>query len=154
MVRAEDGARLYMRTCVEVAMKGIVIASHGALAQGLLDALGMLTGALEQAKAVGLVPEQDLTQYTEALRAAIGDVDTGEGAVVFCDLLFGSPCNCAASLLRDEKLASRLEVVCGANLPMLLEYASSRDAGMSVGQIVQVGRDGIVDLKERTGKHG
>lgn len=133
-------------------MKGIVIASHGALAQGLLDALGMLTGALEQTEAVGLVPEQDLEEYTEALCTAIENVDTGEGAVVFCDLLFGSPCNCAASLLSDEGLATRLEVVCGTNLPMLLEYASSRDAGAGIEQIVQVGRDGAVDLKEHIGK--
>lgn len=130
-------------------MKGIVVATHGALAAGMMDAVRMLSGEPEQMETLGLIPEQGIAEFAAALKEAVDRVDSGDGVMVFCDLLFGSPCNCAAALLRDEAMAERVEIVTGANFPMVLEYVSSRDSGITLEELMEIGRDGIVDLKSR-----
>ena len=132
-------------------MKGIVIATHGALAAGVMDALKMFSGEPEQVEVVGLMPEQDMADFTGKLSTAIDEVDSGEGTVVFCDLLFGTPCNCVARVLKDPARSERVEVVTGVNLPMILEYSTGRTAGMELDDVLEVGRDGIVDLKRQMG---
>ena len=83
------------------------------------------------------------------------EVDTGDGVVIFCDLLFGSPCNCSARLLQDPVYAEKISVITGMNLCMVLEYIGSREAGMKREALVNTGQQGIVDfnkmLAERKG---
>ena len=100
-------------------MKGILLASHGRLAEGLLDTLQIFCGELQQMQALCLLPGEEITEFMEKLEAAIQKVDTGEGVVIFCDLLFGSPCNC-----------------------------SSGAAGMDREALVDTGHKGIVDFNK------
>ena len=125
-------------------MKGIILASHGRLAEGLLDTLTIFSGE-----------PQEITDFMKTLEDAIQEVDTGDGVVIFCDLLFGSPCNCSARLLQDPVYAEKISVITGMNLCMVLEYIGSREAGMKREALVNTGQQGIVDfnkmLAERKG---
>lgn len=129
-------------------MKGILLASHGRLAEGLLDTLNIFSGEPQQIKALCLLPGEEITDFMEKLKTAIQDVDTGDGVVIFCDLLFGSPCNCSARLLQDTAYEGRISVITGMNLCMVLEYIGSREAGMESEALVNTGQQGIVDFNK------
>ena len=136
-------------------MKGIILASHGRLAEGLLDTLTIFFGEPQQIRALCLLPGEEITDFMKTLEEAIQEVDTGDGVVIFCDLLFGSPCNCSARLLQDPVYAEKISVITGMNLCMVLEYIGSREAGMKREALVNTGQQGIVDfnkmLAERKG---
>ena len=68
--------------------------------------------------------------------------------VVFCDLLFGSPCNCSARLLNDPLYMDRVTVFTGMNLPLVLEYTNSREIGISNEELLTTGKDGVVNFND------
>lgn len=127
-------------------MKGIILASHGRLAEGMLDTLQIFSDGAKQVEALCLMPGDDVAEFLERLKTGIENVDTGEGVVVFCDLLFGSPCNCSARLLNDPQYAEKISVVTGMNLSMVMEYESAREAGIEIEEVLETGKAGIVDF--------
>lgn len=127
-------------------MKGIILASHGRLAEGMLDTLQIFSDGAKQVEALCLMPGDDVAEFLERLKKGIENVDTGEGVVVFCDLLFGSPCNCSARLLNDPQYAEKISVVTGMNLSMVMEYESAREAGIEIEEVLETGKAGIVDF--------
>lgn len=136
-------------------MKGILLASHGRLAEGLLDTLQIFSGESQQIQALCLLPGEEITDFMDRLERAVQEVDTGDGVVIFCDLLFGSPCNCSARLLHAAAAEGNISVITGMNLCMVLEYIGSRESGMTREALVNTGRQGIADfnklLAERQG---
>lgn len=129
-------------------MKGIILASHGRLAEGMLDTLKIFAGECEQIQALCLMAGDDVSEYLEKLKKTINEVDQGDGVVVFCDLLFGSPCNCSARLLNDSIYADRITVYTGMNLPLVLEYTNSREIGISNEELLDTGKDGIANFND------
>lgn len=129
-------------------MKGIVLASHGQLAEGMVDSLKLFVGNVGQLEYLCLKPGQDMKEFLNLLNNVIDNVDTGEGVIVFCDLLFGTPCNCTASILKNEKNVNRIEVVTGMNLPMILEIIEARKSDFDLKEMIRIGKDGIVDFKQ------
>lgn len=125
-------------------MKGILLASHGPLAEGMLQTSKLFFGDQEQLEALCLKAEDNPDEFVDVLKSAIERLDTGEGVIVFVDLLFGSPCNCMARTLTDN-----VEVITGMNLSMLLELLGSREMGtVDVDYLTQTGKDGIANFKE------
>lgn len=129
-------------------MKGVIVTSHGALAQGMLETTKLFLGDdLKQIEACCLKPEDNPDEFVNVLKEACERVDTGDGVLVFCDLLFGSPCNCMARILGDN-----VEVITGMNLPMVLEVMTSREFGdINVENITNTGKEGVADLKKVLG---
>jgi PTS system mannose-specific IIA component len=76
----------------------------------------------------------------EALRgkiaAAIEKVNTGNGVILLTDMFGGTPSNISLSFLSEGKV----EVVTGANLPMLIGLASKRE-GSSLNQVAREIKD-------------
>ena len=129
-------------------MKGIVIASHGAMAQGILETSKLFFGEQEQMKAFCLQANDNPDDFVEKLRQGIADVDTGDGVVVFCDMLFGSPCNCMLRILSENVDNPKLDVICGVNLAMVLQILAVREnSECSVQELLDAGNQGIADLK-------
>ena len=129
-------------------MKGIVIASHGAMAQGILETSKLFFGEQEQMKAFCLQANDNPDEFVERLRRGIADVDTGDGVVVFCDMLFGSPCNCMLRILSENVDNPKLDVICGVNLAMVLQILAVREnSECSVQELLDAGNQGIADLK-------
>lgn len=129
-------------------MKGIILASHGRMAEGLLDTLKIFSDDPAQVEALCLLPGDDVAEFVGKLKEAVDRVDTGDGAVIFCDLLFGSPCNCSARFLNDPEYAQKLQVITGMNLPMVMEYTSAREGGMEFSEVIETGRNGIADFNQ------
>ncbi len=102
-------------------MFGIVVATHGRLAEEILRTAEGIVGKLEQCEAVSVGAESSMEDARARLGEAVKRVDTGEGVLVLTDMFGGTPANLALTFL-DEKV----EVVTGVNLPMILKLATAR----------------------------
>ena len=130
-------------------MKGIVITSHGPMAQGILDTSKLFFGEQAQMKACCLSAEDNPDEFVDVLKEAVKEVDTGDGAYVFCDMLFGSPCNCMARIIAEDMESDKIQVITGVNLAMILQVLSTRESSSpAVEELTQSGHDGIADLKQ------
>ena len=125
-------------------MIGIILASHGPMAEGLLHTSEWFFQDQKQLEALCLTPDTSPEMFTERLTEAISRVDSGDGVLVLCDLLYGSPCSCTANLLSEN-----VGMITGMNLGILLELLGSRESGIpDIAALVETGRNGIVDFKE------
>ena len=109
-------------------MIGIVIVTHGRLAEEFRAALEHVVGRQEQLATVCIGPEDPGEACRRHIVEMINSVDTGQGAVVLSDMFGGTPSNLAISVMNE----CRIEVVAGVNLPMLIKLASIRaDKGLA-----------------------
>jgi PTS system mannose-specific IIA component len=108
-------------------MVGLVVATHGGLAQELLRTAEGIVGPLVQCEAVSVAAGVSMEDARARLGEAVKRVDTGEGVLVLTDMFGGTPANLALTFL-DEKL----EVVTGVNLPMILKLASARGENVTL----------------------
>lgn len=124
-------------------MIGLVIVSHGNLAQELLRAAEHVVGEMPAAQAIGLGPKDDLAQRRNDISEAVAAVDSGSGVVILTDLFGGTPSNLAIAAMARPGV----DVVTGANLPMLMKLAQSRglDRRAAVEAAVEAGRRYILD---------
>ena len=104
-------------------MIGMVLVTHGALAEEFRAALEHVVGAQENLVTICIGPDDDMEKRRDDIVDAIVKVDTGDGVALLTDMFGGTPSNLAISLLEKDKV----EVVAGINLPMLIKLASIRD---------------------------
>lgn len=104
-------------------MIGIVVVSHGKLAHELVAAAEHVVGRLRRTRAVSIEADEDLDVKREAILEAIKACDAGRGVIVLTDMFGGTPSNLVLSL----RSRARMEIVSGANLPMLIKLAQTRD---------------------------
>lgn len=104
-------------------MIGLVMVTHGALADEFRAAVEHVVGAQEQIATICIGPDDDMEKRRQDIVDAIGAVDSGKGVVLLTDMFGGTPSNLAISLLEKD----RIEVIAGINLPMLIKFASIRD---------------------------
>ncbi|MCF0108994.1 MAG: PTS sugar transporter subunit IIA [Erysipelotrichaceae bacterium] len=128
-------------------MKGIIIASHGDMAQGMLETTKLFFGEQPQLKAFCLQASDNPDEFVLRLEEGIKEVDTGDGVIVFCDILFGSPCNCMMRILGVEFEKEGLDVITGVNLPMVLQALTTREGEVDLQGLLDAGSQGIADLK-------
>lgn len=130
-------------------MIGLVIASHGHLAEEFVATARQIVGDLTQIASCSVEPGASPESLRQKLADAVRSVDEGQGVVVLADLLGGTPCNQSLSLCQQ----SRLEVVTGVNLPMVLKAASLRQtvgsAAALADQLAQYGQRNIACVTER-----
>ncbi|MEN0001885.1 MAG: PTS sugar transporter subunit IIA [Pseudomonadota bacterium] len=104
-------------------MIGIVLVTHGELATSFKHAVQHVVGDQEQFATICIEADDDMEQRRRDIVTAIGDVDSGTGVVVVTDMFGGTPSNLAISLME----AGRIEIIAGANLPMLIKLARMRE---------------------------
>lgn len=103
-------------------MIGLVIVTHGRLAEEFIHALEHVVGPQTQIEAICIGPEDRMDQRRTDIAKAIAKVEHGQGVIVLTDMFGGTPSNLAISLLEEGKV----EVVAGLNLPMLVKLARIR----------------------------
>lgn len=130
-------------------MKGIILSSHGKLAEGMMDTINLFSDHPQQIETVCLLPGDEIATFKNRLETAIQNVDTGDGAIIFCDLLFGTPCNTSAFIYKTIEDKDNITIITGMNLPMILEYLGSRELGMDDKALIEIGKNGIVNFSER-----
>jgi mannose PTS system EIIA component len=114
-------------------MIGLVLVTHGRLAEEFRSALEHVVGPQSQLAAVSIGADDDLEGRRSDIMAAVTEVDSGEGVVILTDMFGGTPSNLAISLLES----GRVEVLAGLNLPMLVKLARIRDTSSLVEAVVK-----------------
>ena len=104
-------------------MIGLVIVTHGRLAEEFVSAMEHVVGPQRGVRAICIGPEDDMEQRRREILECAGRVDEGAGVVVLTDMFGGTPSNLALSCMNGGSV----EVVAGINLPMLIKLASVRD---------------------------
>lgn len=113
-------------------MVGIIVMTHGALSEGIVDASELICGPARQVETLSLRREDNIDNLNVAFKEALGRVDTGDGVLVLVDLLGGSPSNVASMNLRENP---SFQLVTGVNLPMLIEALMSREQGATPAEL-------------------
>ncbi|OIP85976.1 MAG: PTS fructose transporter subunit IIA [Rhodobacterales bacterium CG2_30_65_12] len=107
-------------------MIGIVIVAHGGLAAEYLAALEHVVGPVAQARAIAIAADYDRDRKAVEIADAADAVDTGDGVIVVVDMFGSSPSNLALPACAQ----GNRKIIYGANLPMLVKLAKSRDLGV------------------------
>jgi PTS system mannose-specific IIA component len=114
---------------------GILVVSHGNMAEGMIDAARMIVGIMEGVASVSLKEEDAVEDLMGRIEAALNEVDQGDGALILVDAFGASPFNASARLALNRK--NKVEVITGMNLPMLLELAVQRE-GQDLKMVTQI----------------
>ena len=133
-------------------MIGMILVTHGRLAEEFVNAMEHVVGAQVDIATVCIGPQDDMEARRKEIARAIEDVDSGNGAVILTDLFGGTPSNLAISLLQ----AGRTEVIAGINLPMLIRLAGARkemDLASAAAAARDAGRNYITMASEFLGQH-
>ncbi len=104
-------------------MIGVVIVAHGGLAKEYLAAIEHVVGKQSGIKAITIAAECDRDAKQIEICDAANAVDIGSGVIVVVDMFGGSPAN--LSMLACAK--THRKILYGANLPMLVKLAKSRN---------------------------
>ncbi|MCC5955469.1 MAG: PTS fructose transporter subunit IIA [Natronohydrobacter sp.] len=107
-------------------MIGIVIVAHGGLAREYLAAIEHVIGKQTGIAAISIEYDHDRAAKQAEIAAAAQAVDAGAGVVVVTDMFGGSPSN----LSMPACTGPERRILYGANLPMLIKLAKSRDMGL------------------------
>ncbi|GGI70583.1 PTS fructose transporter subunit IIA [Polymorphobacter multimanifer] len=116
-------------------MIGLVLVTHGHLADEFIAATEHVVGAQTGMVAICIAAEDDMEARRADIAKALETVDTGQGVIMLTDMFGGTPSNLAISLLRPG-----IEVIAGVNLPMLIKLASARKT-LSVAQAVEAAQE-------------
>jgi len=120
-------------------MIGLVLVTHGRLAEEMIAATEHVVGPQTGMRAICIGPDDDMEQRREEIMQAVADVDDGAGVILLTDMFGGTPSNLAISIMDRAKV----EVIAGVNLPMLIKLASVResaDLASAVASAQEAGR--------------
>ena len=103
-------------------MIGLVLVTHGRLAEEFVAATEHVVGRQSNTRAVCIGADDDMELRRKDILSAISEVDDGHGVILLTDMFGGTPSNLAISVMDKAKV----EVIAGMNLPMLIKLASVR----------------------------
>jgi len=124
---------------------GIVLITHGNLAEELLSAVKFVLSGEPAVKMAGvsLDPKKEFDTFKKVIDKAIKSVDQGDGILLVTDMFGGTPSNVGLTFL-DE---NNIEVISGVNLPMLLKLSTIKE-NVSLQEAIKIaekaGRDNII----------
>lgn len=104
-------------------MIGLVIVTHGSLADEFMRVAEMIVGKVEGMRAVSIAATDNVDEAISRVKKAASEVDFGAGILILTDMFGGTPSNIGLSFLNNENN----EVVTGVNLPMILKYYHHRE---------------------------
>jgi PTS system mannose-specific IIA component len=131
-------------------MIGLILVTHGKLAEEFVHAMQHVVGRQEAVATVCIGPNDDMEARRREIADAIKAVDAGEGTIILTDLFGGTPSNLAISLMQT----GRVEVIAGINLPMLIRLAGARktmDVAAAIRAAREAGRNYITIASEFLG---
>ena len=117
-------------------MIGLVLVTHGRLAEEFVVAMEHVVGKQERIATICIGPEDDMESRRADIAKAIEAVEAGRGVILLTDLFGGTPSNLAISLMQ----AGKVEVIAGINLPMLIRLGGARKT-MKVTEAVAAARE-------------
>jgi mannose PTS system EIIA component len=129
-------------------MIGIVVVTHGHLAEELVSAAKMIAGEIPAIGAVSIGWSDDMAAATEAITRAIAEVGSSE-TLILTDMFGGTPTNLSLPFL-----SAQVEIVTGVNLPMVIKALQSREGSLAeaAARVHEKGRDSIYVASQLLGK--
>jgi len=100
-------------------MIGMVLVTHGRLADEFIAALEHVVGPQDNIASVCIGPDDDMEQRRQDILDSVARVEAGKGVILLTDMFGGTPSNLAISIMER----SNVEVIAGMNLPMLIKLA-------------------------------
>ena len=126
-------------------MVGIILASHGEFAKGILQSGAMIFGEQENVRAVTLMPSEGPDDFKAKMKDTIASFDNQDEVLFLVDLWGGTPFNQANSLFEEHK--EKWAIVSGMNLPMVIEAYASRSsmegAQEIAAHILKIAKEGV-----------
>lgn len=133
-------------------MTGIILASHGGLAEGVKQSAGMVFGPQEDLVAVTLLPEDGPDKFREKLLAAVDSLSNQNEVIFLVDLLGGTPFNQSSAILNGHE--DKWAIVTGLSLPMLITALGERMGDENISahalakNIIGPSREGVTVMPE------
>lgn len=115
-------------------MIGVLLVSHGRLADALLETAVEIVGPLESAETLAVSRSERLAEVERHIRDAVQRVDDGDGVLILADMFGGTAANVALQLVGQH----RVEVVTGFNLPMLLKLSTVIEGATDLSTLAQL----------------
>lgn len=115
-------------------MIGLVLVSHGDVGRVLLETAGEIVGPIEPAIALTIARHQSCDDIEARLRAAVLQVDRGDGVLILADMFGGTACNISLRIIEDV----HVEVVTGVNLPMILKVSGELSGTNDLQSLAQL----------------
>ena len=112
---------------------GIVVVTHGRLAEELVNAAQAIVGEIPAITAVSMGWSDDVSVARDAIERALAEVG-GADVLILTDMFGGTPTNLSLPFL-----SASVEIVTGVNLPMLIKLTTLREG--SLLEIARVIRD-------------
>ena len=104
-------------------MIGILLVTHGKLAEEMKKAMEHVVGQQEQMDIICIEANDDVELRRQDIIQKVKSLDSGSGVCIATDMFGGTPSNLAISVMDGDKV----EVIAGLNLPMLIKLVRSRD---------------------------
>ena len=129
-------------------MIGIVVVSHGHVAEELVKAAQAIVGDIPGIAAVSIGWSDDVPVAREAIGRAIAAAGGGD-VLILTDMFGGTPTNVSLPFL-----SPRVEIVTGVNLAMIIKLSSLREGDLlEVARVIRdQGRGAITVATEVLGR--
>ena len=122
---------------------GLIVATHGDLAEAIVGAAELILGRKTALKPFTFQAGEEPRASSERLTALIKRSDKGAGVMILVDLFGGTPGTLALSHLQERSV----EVITGVNLPMAVAAATLKpelDLATASRHVVAQGQTGIM----------
>lgn len=117
-------------------MIGLVLVTHGALANEFKSALEHVVGPQEFVETIAIGPDDNMESRRDDILAAVDRADDGAGVIILTDMFGGTPSNLAISVMQNRQV----EVIAGVNLPMLVKLGRVR-ADLGIKEAVALAQE-------------
>ena len=128
-------------------MRKLLVATHGRFASGIMETFKLIMGENEDISEISAYVEPGLDMKKEAEKK-IHELNEDDELIIVADIMGGSIANTFSSYIQSEKI----HIITGLNLPLLIGLAQDLDSDVSTDELIenaiQMGREGIVDLKK------
>ena len=130
-------------------MIGILISSHGKMAEGMLDTLNMFySSELENVAALCYQESIALDDFNEKMNVTIQKINDGSGVIILTDIMGGTPMKEGIKYIGDDVI-----MISGMNFSLLLDLVIKRTTvknikELDVGSIIEDAKQGIVNINE------
>ena len=134
-------------------MRYHVLVSHGSLASGLAEALGMLVGKREDVLQVSFRDGMALPAFQEEIRQVTASITPADEVIVMADLVNGSPLTTTMTVLAEGPGLGNIRAVGGMSLPMAVTAIEGEDDPLdeTVEAMKACARDEIKEFNAEVG---
>lgn len=109
-------------------MRYVLIVSHGMFANGIHDAVKMLSGnESDEIRSIGLLRDMGADEFAVEFRKILPELGLEDEIIMFADIVGGSPLSTAANVIAEEGLLDKTLMIGGMNLPLVLTGVLSKD---------------------------